>query len=325
MGKPAGVIRDELQGRLGQIARELGREIDPDGLPRGTKFSELEAIAGDLGDEIARQLIETNIRGQAEEWPDDELGECPSCGGPARKAPTSPACSPPRGGTSPGKNASPTALTVGGLFPPQNQLLGLDHTGFSPRVQQKMVYAGVKNVSYKQADDELAEVADLKIGSKPIERLAKRIGQERIDQRDAAVARHQPLPLIEEAVADPRRPCPAVAMVSMDGGRLPIRSPSPPESEPKPSRHWRESKTAVLETSQSEVHPADPDPDVPRCFLDLKRTAELVRGQGHALPVGLEFEGQAGSAKLENPTPPDPDRATRPGRPQRLVRSLLAS
>jgi hypothetical protein len=65
-------------------------QIYPNGLPRGTKFSELEAIAGDLGEEIARQLIETNIRGQPEEWPDDELGECPSCGGPARKAPDQP-------------------------------------------------------------------------------------------------------------------------------------------------------------------------------------------------------------------------------------------
>jgi hypothetical protein len=33
-----------------------------------------------------------------------------------------------------------------------------------------------------------------------------------------------------------------------------------------------------LETYQSDVHQADPDPDVPRCFLDLKRTKEMVRG-----------------------------------------------
>ena len=90
MGKPAGVIRDELRARLGQMARELGREVYPDGLPRGTRFSELEAIAGDLGDEIARQLIETHLGGQAEQWPDNHLGECPSCGGPARKAPDQP-------------------------------------------------------------------------------------------------------------------------------------------------------------------------------------------------------------------------------------------
>src|SRR4051794_7747652 len=40
MGKDAAVIRDEFRIRLGQIARELGRDPYPDGLPRGTKFSE---------------------------------------------------------------------------------------------------------------------------------------------------------------------------------------------------------------------------------------------------------------------------------------------
>ena len=82
-------------------------------------------------------------------------------------------------------------------------------------------------------------------------------------------------------------------MVSVDGGRLQIRSEP---SEPKQESHWRESKVAVLETYQSDVHQADPDPDVPRCFLDLKRTKEMVRGLGHALPVGLEFgvENQTG-------------------------------
>jgi hypothetical protein len=208
--------------------------------------------------------------------------------------------------------------------------LGIDGTGYSPRVQQKMTYAGVKNVSYKQAAEELTELADLEIKPKPIERLVKRIGRERIDQRDAAVAAHQQLPLMEkDAVAAPVRPCPAVAMVSMDGGRLQIRSTPQSESEPKPTSHWRESKTAVLETFQGEVHQADPDPDVPRCFLDLKRTAELVRGQGHALPVGLDFEGPA----TPTPTPTQPkatpptgrDRKARPGRPKRLVRSVLAS
>jgi hypothetical protein len=90
MGKDAAAIRKEFQDRLGQMARELGRELYPDGLPRGTKFSELEDVAGALGDEMARQLIEIHIRGQAEEWPEEELGECPLCGGAARKAPDEP-------------------------------------------------------------------------------------------------------------------------------------------------------------------------------------------------------------------------------------------
>lgn len=201
-------------------------------------------------------------------------------------------------------------------------------------MQQKVVYAGVKNVSFKEASDELAELAELSIGAKPIERLVRRIGRERIDQREAAVATHQRLPLMrKDAVADPQRPSPVVAMVSMDGGRLQVRSTPEPASEPepaskpkqKPTSHWRESKTAVLETYQSQVHQADPDPDVPRCFLDLKRTAELVRGQGHALPVGLEWEDQAAPTQPEGATQTRRARAARPGRPQRQVRSVLAS
>ena len=90
MGKDAAAIRNEFRDRLGHMARELGRDLYPDGLPRGAKFSELEAIAGALGDEMARQLIETHLRGQAEDWPEDELGECPVCGGAARKAPDQP-------------------------------------------------------------------------------------------------------------------------------------------------------------------------------------------------------------------------------------------
>jgi predicted nucleic acid-binding Zn ribbon protein len=90
MGKDAAAIREAFQDLLGQVARELGRELYPDGLPRGTKFSELEDIAGVLGDEMARQLIEIHVRGQAEDWPEEELGECPVCGGPARKAPDEP-------------------------------------------------------------------------------------------------------------------------------------------------------------------------------------------------------------------------------------------
>ena len=90
MGKDAATVRDELRVRLGQIARELGREVYPDGLSRDIKFSELETVAGALGDEIARQLIETQVRGQAEDWPEEELSKCPECGRPARKAPDQP-------------------------------------------------------------------------------------------------------------------------------------------------------------------------------------------------------------------------------------------
>jgi len=190
-------------------------------------------------------------------------------------------------------------------------------------VQQKIVHAGVNSLSYQQASRDLAELADLKVGPKPVERLVRRIGQERVDQRAQAVAAHQRLPLMaQDVVADPNRPAPSVAMVSVDGGRMQIRSqPSEPQSE----SHWRESKVATLETYQSTVHPTDPDPDVPRCFLDLKRTKDMVRGLGHALPVGWEFAGENRTGKRDEAAAKGASRKPRPGRPDRLVRSVLAS
>ena len=90
MGKDAAAIRKEFHAHLGQVARELAKELYPDGLPRGTKFSELEDVAGALGDEMARQFIELNVQEQADDWPEDELGECPACGGAAWKTSNQP-------------------------------------------------------------------------------------------------------------------------------------------------------------------------------------------------------------------------------------------
>jgi hypothetical protein len=90
MGKDASRLRDEFRVRLGRMAQELAREIYPDGLPEGTKFSELEDIAGTLADEMARQLIEGQVRAQAEVCVERPPELCPACEGPARKAPSQP-------------------------------------------------------------------------------------------------------------------------------------------------------------------------------------------------------------------------------------------
>lgn len=203
--------------------------------------------------------------------------------------------------------------------------MGIDQTGHSPTVQRRILHAGVNASSYQQASRDLAVLSDLTVGPKPVERLVHRIGQERIEQRDAAVASHMQRPLMQQDTATGEdRPHPQVAMVSMDGGRLQIRSSATPESASTQSSHWRESKVGVLETYICPVLSIDPDPDVPRCFLDLKRTAEMVRGLGHTLPTGLEFVSPAKDTKLEG-MEAGHEHKTRPGKPARLVRSVLAS
>ena len=201
--------------------------------------------------------------------------------------------------------------------------MGLDRSDLSPRVQRKVIHAGVNSVSYQQASRDLAELADVNVAPKRVERLVHKIGRERVDRRDAAVASHQGLPLMnKDVVADPSRTSPSVAMVSIDGGRIQIR---PEPSTPKGDGHWRESKVGVLETYQGEVHKTDPDPDVPRCFLDLNRTKEMVRGLGHAVPVGLEFAAENQVREPVAMAKPEQDRPPRPGRPKRLVRSVVAT
>ena len=119
-------------------------------------------------------------------------------------------------------------------------------------MQQKIVHAGVNSPSYQQASRDLAELSDLNVKPKPVERLVKKIGRERIDQRDAAVAAHQRLPLMaKDAVADPKRSTPSVAMVSVDGGRMQIRSdPSEPSQKvtggSRKSRSWKPTKARSI-------------------------------------------------------------------------------
>ena len=90
MGKDAVPLRQQLRARLGQMARELGQELDPDGLPTDITFSDLEAIAGEVADEVARQLIENQVKAQAEASAQERPGLCPSCGGALREAPAQP-------------------------------------------------------------------------------------------------------------------------------------------------------------------------------------------------------------------------------------------
>jgi hypothetical protein len=198
--------------------------------------------------------------------------------------------------------------------------LGLDRCGLSPIVLRKVVYAGANSVSFAHAASDLENLSDLSIDPKQVERHTERIGRERVEQRDAAVASFQARPLVEKDVAaDPGKPSPPVAAVSTDGGRIQIRHEAGATAED--SSHWRESKAATLVTYASAVSDVDPDPDVPRCFLDLNETLKLVRGMGHAA-VGVDVSALA---TTESVAAAEPERPSRPGRPEPLVRSVLAS
>lgn len=176
-----------------------------------------------------------------------------------------------------------------------------------------MVYAGANATSFRQASADLEEEAELSISEQRVLRATKRIGEERLVQREAAIERWEKLPLPEQQ-RSPREQVPAVAVVEMDGGRLQIRERKPSAAEEKQSTHWREMKVGCLLTVASEVHAEDPCPTLPPVFLQRKRMRKMVREiKGFSAP---EEEDSAHDQAASEP---------RRGRPEVLVRSVVAT
>jgi hypothetical protein len=166
-------------------------------------------------------------------------------------------------------------------------------------VQQKIIYAGTVSRSFAEGSELLKQLAELSVSAKQVERVARRIGSERVAERDAERAAYQALPLVERFAVPAGVQAPEVAVVMADGGRLqildrmaqPVADPSPAAVDAPPAEaagetwdeekpaagHWREDKVGLLLTMQSVVSATDPCPELPPSFRDAARIPELVR------------------------------------------------
>jgi hypothetical protein len=253
-----------------------------------------------------------------------------------------------------GKSLPLIASTVARLFFPQSKSLGIDLARFSPVLLKKIVYAGSNNPSFQRASQDLRVLANAHVPLKQVERLTKRIGQQRQDERDQAVAAWLDRPLAQREEPPLEATPPPLAVVERDGGRLQIRSDepatAPEETEPLPSvkraalaptadeetaelattdgrrarsKHWREDKVGCLLTMTSPVSAVDPCPEIPACFVDPLQSLKLAQQIGHCpVPRGTPFQ--------KAPAPPEQEPAEakprpRPGRPEIESRRVLAS
>jgi hypothetical protein len=149
----------------------------------------------------------------------------------------------------------------------------------------KIVYAGVTNGSFAQASADLEKLAEVAVSAKQVERVSKRIGQERVAERDRAAAAYQALPLAERKAVPAGMAAPAqVAVVGVDGGRLQIleRQGAKIEAEAateegRAGKHWREDKIGLLMTMASTESACDPCPEIPEQFVDPTRILKLAR------------------------------------------------
>jgi hypothetical protein len=162
---------------------------------------------------------------------------------------------------------------------------------------ERAIYAATHNPSFAQGSDALRELADLDIPTKQVERLARRIGNERCAERDADVKAYLDLPLVERKSTPAEVEAPGLAVVQMDGGRLQILDRSQTEATqttpPKdgPSGHWREDKVGLLVTMTSVLGSTDPCSTIPEHFINPLRILKLTR----------EIKGSAGLTEEDVP------------------------
>lgn len=195
-------------------------------------------------------------------------------------------------------------------------------------MQQKITYAGTVSRSFAEGSELLGRRADLAVSAKQVERVTRRVGQERVAERDAAVAAYQALPLVEKFAVPAGVTPPDLAVVMADGGRLQILDRSnPPLSEPSPSgadeagggaggtaeeawdeekvpaRHWREDKVGLLLTMTSDVSATDPCPEIPPAFVDAIRIPERVRERSRQVKQADDASAAAAEAERADATP----------------------
>jgi hypothetical protein len=206
------------------------------------------------------------------------------------------------------------ASDAGKIFFPHSKALGIapDDT-VSPVVLRKVVYAGSHASSFQQASRDLKEEAELDISEQRIMRATRRIGLERVAERNGETEAWANLSLPERGRSS-REQVPQVACVEPDGGRLQIRDRKPSEEQAKKAGFWREDKVGCLMSMASAVSPEDPCPQIPQVFVDPLRMRKISR----------EIKGFCVSDE-EEAARDDVASQRRAGQPEVLVRSVVAT
>ena len=210
---------------------------------------------------------------------------------------------------------SGTARPVGSLFFPLDQKLALGTEGYSPKLLRQAVRQASKAVSFKDASEDLRELAQVAISPAHLQRLTERIGGEWQQHRDAEIQAFR-----ENRLPRDYAKAPAVAAVMLDGGRYQTRAAGAGPG--VTGAGWREDKVACCQTYVSREANSDPQPQPPSKFLDRQQVtrlaAELRSRSGRSM--GRTDKTAASAAPKRRRSKKRPKH-----RPRRLVRTVVAT
>jgi hypothetical protein len=169
--------------------------------------------------------------------------------------------------------------------------LRLGSHNFSPAILGKIVRSAARSHSFDDASESLTDGAEITISDRQLGRIAHEVGDQLRHDRDRRVEEFLSRKATPETPVVPR-----LAAVSVDGGRLQVRSEEPGEGPGIRDSCWREDKVASLMTMSTQSHAQDPHPQLPRCFTQKREVVELVQG----------ITGQGALADVVETTPDEP-------------------
>jgi len=322
----------------GQAKVFADRLYGPDGPPVGTPFAEIEQAVLAVGLGFQKQLFDLLLVRQAEamhrDLPEDLRG-CPSCKRDTIAQDPEPRLLYSRAGIVEWQEPQRFCKRCRKAFFPQSRMLGIDLGHYSNSMLDLITYSGANKLSFREASVDLRKMSGQTVHEKQVERLTKRIGLERIAERQAEIDYYVGLPLTTrceempdgvEALAENQ-----VAVIMVDAGMLQLRDvpEEPGESEEssalaametetfeeddddqeKPSgRHWREDKVGRADVVESVVSENDPHPEIPKTFIDFKRVSKIVRGLKKSAALRAEEETEA-ELSVESQSPAESEDA----------------
>lgn len=183
----------------------------------------------------------------------------------------------------------------------------------TPAVLKKVTIAAARDRSYATASRNLQDLADLKISAKQCQRIAIRIGTERLDEQAQRIEAYctASIPEQQHGQSDdaPENPwSDRVAVVQCDGGRVQVRDELWGAEKPSDKKHrwWRETQAGVLQTYHSQASANDPTPEVPEALRDpLWVVPKLNEIHRQHVPGGRPGEAETKDS-LDQPQPPAP-------------------
>ena len=177
----------------------------------------------------------------------------------------------------------------------------------------KIEYAGANEGSFQQAAEALRRLAEMPISAKHVQRIAERLGRERVAERDRDVERLKGGKLAPKHVQPP-----AVAAIHVDAGKVQLRAEEggPGVRQPR----WADTKVGCLLTCSAPTGDGDPQPEPPALFLDRPEVMRLCQEMNEVRSDPTTRPGSRGAPKVLKGSP-----TALPAHATRLVRTAVAT